>query len=127
VADSTHHLREQLQLACRTAALTLEARFRQTRFLLRTLDQRVAQCRDAVGDTVKELGTHRQRQRAIRVERLLRQIARLLDLLHATAAENRLGDVGARSWIERVQRLLFAAHRLAADQHFAGNQHFCFP
>ena len=70
-----HDLREQLELAGGAAAFAFETRLRQTRFLVRPFDQRVAQRRDAVGDTLEKLGAHRERQLPVRIERLLRQLA----------------------------------------------------
>ena len=102
---------------------SFETRFRQPRFLVRPFDQRIAQRRDAVGDTLEKLGAHRERQLPVRIERLLRQLTRLPDDGQRAAAENRLRDIGSRGRIERMQWFFLAAHRLAADQHFAGNRH----
>jgi hypothetical protein len=93
---------------------------------VRALDQRVAERRDAICDTLKKLGTDRERQMPVRVERSLREFAGRLDILHRAAAEHRLGDVGSRGGIERAQRFFLAAHRFATNQHFAGNRHFAF-
>ena len=102
-AAFAHERREQPQLSDRARALAFETRFRQRRFGLRALDQRVAERDDVVRDRFEELRARFERRVAIGVERGVRQFAGTRDFRRAAAAERGF-EVGVAGRVERAQR-----------------------
>ena len=116
-----HFVRKQPQLADRSPALSVEARFGQAAFLHCALGQRVAQRVDLVCDKAQEGGAFAQRQRAEHLLRFGRSLAGI-GYVAIGGGEERLTESFAGGCILGAEGFARLA-AFACDHVFARHRH----
>ncbi|KGD19430.1 amino acid permease domain protein [Burkholderia pseudomallei] len=121
-AAVAHDGREQRELPDGARALAFDPRARQPRFGRAALDQRVAERDDVPADRVEKRGACVEARLAVRVERVVGERARGVQVLQARAAERRL-ERRARGRLDRAERAVLSERRRLADQKLASESH----
>jgi len=117
-----HDAGEQTQLADRAAALALQTGDGQAGFLVRALDQRVANGHDVFSDAFQELGARFQRQGTVRVKGGASQFGGARHVVGGAGGVGRF-QAFAGGGVDGVLGSARAQDGGRADQHLAGQVH----
>src|SRR5690606_34594680 len=119
---TTQFARKQTQLTASAAPLTLQAGDRQAGLAVRTLDQRITQRLNPLGDLLQKAGALFQRGVAVDVESLCRESAGGGHIILRAARKRRIERlVGSR--VNGMNRSLAARDITGPDQHLTCNLH----